>query len=356
MQVHTGSVTADTGDWIGCLTYQSRAVSRPSQSELEQLVKQARGRNRSLGVTGMLLYQNGRFLQTLEGPPAGLAMVWASIRRDERHRDIEVLTEHMVSNRLFSDWDLLLYSREQDPHRATRASDLAPHALAHYVPGLAQMALEGEDIRINAQLASVAEQGWSADDIISHLIEPVARAMGDAWLADQCSEFDLTVGLSMLQLAGHAVRSHACTTSLRRSRYSILLATAPGEPHMLGTALLADQFIDAGWQVEMAFPQSREALANQIAAQGHDAVDIALSDALPRQRALARLRDTVEQCRKASSGHLVPGHFLVVSVGGRLFAEASASAATVGADHARRSIGGTSLRLAQLIRQGRTLQ
>jgi methanogenic corrinoid protein MtbC1 len=351
MRMDAGSVIADPDGWIGCLTYQSRAVSRPSESDLGQLVAQARERNRRLGVTGMLLYENGRFLQTLEGPPAGLSAVWASIRRDERHRDIEVLTEHMVSSRLFSDWDLLLYSREQESRRATGASDLAPRALAHYVPGMAQMALEGDDKRINARLAGIAEQGWSADDIVSHLIEPVARAMGDAWLADQCSEFDLTVGLSLLQLAGHAVRTHACTDSLRRSRYSILLATAPGEPHMLGTALLADQFTDAGWRVEMAFPNSREALANQIAGQGHDAVDIALSDALPRQRALARLRDTVEHCHKAA-----PGHLVVVSVGGRLFAEASATAASVGADHARRTIGGTSLCLAELIRRGRTLQ
>lgn len=350
MQVQVGSVRADSDNWIGCLTYQSRAVSRPTESELEQLVSQARRRNRSLGVTGMLLYENGRFLQTLEGPPAGLQAVWSSICRDQRHRDIEVLTEHAVSSRLFNDWDLLLYSRDEDPRRTTRASDLAPHALAHYVPGMAQFAIDGDDARINARLASVAEQGWSADDIVSHLIEPVARAMGDAWLADKCSEFELTVGLSMLQLAGHAVRSHAPAGTLRRCRYSILLATAPGEPYMLSTAMLADQFTDAGWRVEMAFPGSKEALANQIAQQGHDAVDIALSDALPRQRALMHLRETVEHCRKASTDNLA-----VVSVGGRMFAEATASAATVGADHARCSVGGTSVRLAQLIRQGRNL-
>lgn len=351
MRVQDECVRTDAGRWIGCLTYQSRAVSRPSQSELEHLVHEAQRRNRSLGVTGMLLYENGRFLQTLEGPPAGLQQVWSSICRDRRHREIELLSEHVVSSRLFSAWDLLLYSRAGRPHCNGRASGLASHALAHYVACLAQFALAGDDGRLNGQLADIAQQGWSADEIVSHLIEPAARAMGDAWMADRCSEFELTVGISMLQLAGHAVRSHTCTTSLSRSRYSILLATAPGEPHMLSTAMLADQFTDAGWRVEMAFPPSKEALANQIAAQGHDAVDVALSDALPRQRALARLRETVEYCRKAAADHLV-----VVSVGGRMFAEASASAATVGADHARRSVGGTSIRLAELIRQGRVIQ
>jgi hypothetical protein len=170
-------------------------------------------------------------------------------------------------------------------------------------------------------------------------------------MADWCSEFELTMGLSMLQLEGHAVRTQACTTSLRRSRYSILLAPALGEPHMLSTTMLADQFTDAGWRVEMAFPRWREELANQIAMQGHDAVDIALSDALPRERALMRLRETVEHCCKAS-----PEHLMVVSVGWRILAEASATVASVGADHAHRCTGGTSVRLAQLIRQGRTLQ
>ena len=69
MQVQRESALADSADWVGCLTYQSRAIARPAPGELEQLVAGARKRNRSLGVTGMLLYDNGRFLQTLEGPP-----------------------------------------------------------------------------------------------------------------------------------------------------------------------------------------------------------------------------------------------------------------------------------------------
>ena len=183
MQVHRESALADSAEWVGCLTYQSRAIARPAPGELEQLVSQARQRNRSLGITGMLLYDNGRFLQTLEGPPTAIAAVWASISRDPRHCEIEVLTEHLVSNRLFAGWDLLLYSREDNKRRTTRDSDLAPHALAHYVPGLTRMALEGDDAWINAQLAAIAEQGWSADDVVAHLIEPVARAMAQGAVA-----------------------------------------------------------------------------------------------------------------------------------------------------------------------------
>ena len=113
------------------------------------------------------------------------------------------------------------------------------HDLTRQVPKLIEMVLNGDDIAINTMIAMLAENGWDGNAILAHLIEPTARALGDAWLSDDCSELDLAIGLSMLQLAGHAVRSTPTPAALRNSRYSILLATAPGEKHGLGTSLLA---------------------------------------------------------------------------------------------------------------------
>ncbi|MGY6550893.1 MAG: BLUF domain-containing protein [Erythrobacter sp.] len=338
----------DPGGPIACLTYKSKAAFKPSTADLDELVHKARVRNRSLGVTGMLLYENGKFLQTLEGPSQGLNQVWSAIREDKRHSNIEVLSEHVVSARLFSDWDLLLYNRVEERPRAKRAGSSDPRDLSHYVSRLARLALDADDIRLNAQLAALAEEGWTGEALLARLIEPTARMMGDAWLADECCEVDLTIGLSMLQLAAHAVRFSPGAGALRASRFSILLATAPGEPHMLGTSMLADQFTDAGWQVNMAFPKSDSELINQVRGQRPDAIDIGLSDALPRHHALARLRETIAQSRKAA-----PENLAVVSVGGRLFTEAAATAAAVGADYARPSVVGSTIRLAQLVQQRR---
>lgn len=334
----------DTGSYIACLTYKSRAAFTPSPTDLDDLVHKARARNRSLGVTGMLLYENGNFLQTLEGPPQGLNEIWTAIREDKRHSQIEILSEHVVSARLFSDWDLLLYSRaEERPRQVDRSANDSPD-LAQYVPRMARLALDADDTRLGAQLAALTEEGWSGEALVARLIEPTARAMGDAWLADECCEIDLTIGLSMLQLAAHAVRSGSAPGTMRASRFSILLATAPGEAHMLGTSMLADQFTDAGWRVEMAFPKTESELLAQMRAFGPDALDLSLSDALPRHHALARLRDTIAQARKAA-----PENLHVISVGGRMFSEAVATAKAVGADYARPSAIGATVRLAQLI-------
>ncbi len=343
-----GQTAQNTHNWIACLTYKSKAAYSPSNADLDELVHKARVRNRSAGVTGMLLYENGKFLQTLEGPPEGLKQIWSAIKEDKRHTQIEVLSEHVVATRLFSDWDLLLYSRAEERPAHQPASSAQQRDLADLVPRMARLALDGDDVRLAEQLAKLADDGWSGEALLARLIEPTARAMGDAWLADECCEVDLTIGLSMLQLAAHAVRSSPTTGAIRNSRFSILLATAPGEAHMLGTSILADQFTDAGWHVDMAFPKSDDELIRQVTSQRPDAIDISLSDALPRHHALMRLRETILQSRAAASDNLA-----VISVGGRLFSEAAATAESVGADYARSSVIGSTVRLGQLVQQRR---
>lgn len=335
-------------EWVASLTYQSVATAAPRANDLELLASRARARNRSLDVTGMLLFEDGCFLQTLEGPPVAVAELWSVIQRDARHCRLEVLSEHMTAARLFSGWDMRVDGRFSDMPRAAAAQSAIPPAVAEMLARLVELALNADDLALNAMVAGLVDKGWTSDAILTLLIEPAARALGDAWLDDQCSELDLTIGLSMLQLAGHAVRYIPSARSIRASRYRVLLATAPGEKHMLGTSLLADQFLSQGWQVDLAFPESEEALTNQMSAQHPDAVDIGLSDAMPREHAIDQLRNTIEHSRLIASEHPT-----VVSVGGRLFAEAAATALSVGADHAREKLAGTSIRLAELVRQSR---
>ncbi|WP_353226486.1 BLUF domain-containing protein [Novosphingobium sp.] len=359
MQAHAESNGAMQSEWLASLTYRSEAAVAPSPADLQSMVTSARGRNRTMGVTGMLLYDDGRYLQTIEGPPEAVELVWSSIQRDPRHGRIEILSQHIVPSRLFSGWDMQLVDERAGQHRQARAAGMLADAgpvnatvrapLIEHIPATARFAMNGDDRQLNALIGDLVAQGWVGNALVRNLLEPTARVLGDAWLAEECSEVDLTIALSMLQLAGHAVHSRTCAESIRKSRYSILLVTAPGERHLLGPSLLGDLFNNAGWSVDIAFPETNEQLADQLRSQRPDAVDIALSDAVPRHHALMRLAETVEKCRAAS-----PDELLVVSVGGRLFAEAAATAPSVSADHARLSAVGTSIRLAGLIEQRRS--
>lgn len=111
MTVEAGGAASGASEWVTCLTYKSVATAKPSADDIEDLVAQARARNRRLDITGMLLFEDGHFLQTIEGPPAALEAVWSSIKRDSRHDHIELLSEHIALERLFSNWDLLADGR-----------------------------------------------------------------------------------------------------------------------------------------------------------------------------------------------------------------------------------------------------
>jgi hypothetical protein len=62
------------------ITYTSVASYALSKADLEHLLSTARKRNLEHHITGVLLYVEGRFMQYLEGPKAGLEVVLPHIK------------------------------------------------------------------------------------------------------------------------------------------------------------------------------------------------------------------------------------------------------------------------------------
>lgn len=86
------------------LAYTSSATHRLGDAELERLLEQARRTNEELGVTGVLLYHDGSFLQYFEGPAEGVEKVYERIRRSTLHGGIIELIRGPVPKRAFSGW------------------------------------------------------------------------------------------------------------------------------------------------------------------------------------------------------------------------------------------------------------
>lgn len=73
--------------------------------ELERILASARRRNAELGVTGVLLYQAGTFLQLLEGPADAVRHLYADIIHDDpRHRALVHCWEQSIVARSFPQW------------------------------------------------------------------------------------------------------------------------------------------------------------------------------------------------------------------------------------------------------------
>ncbi len=86
--------------------YVSAATRLFSKAELLDLLKSARDNNERLGVTGMLLYKDGDFIQLLEGDEAVVKPLLAHIMADPCHHTSMVLLEEHTDARLFPGWSM----------------------------------------------------------------------------------------------------------------------------------------------------------------------------------------------------------------------------------------------------------
>ena len=74
--------------------------------KLVALLGKSRANNKASGITGMLLFRGGNFMQVLEGSPDALGATLERIRRDPRHHDITVIGDFMVPQRSFADYQM----------------------------------------------------------------------------------------------------------------------------------------------------------------------------------------------------------------------------------------------------------
>lgn len=88
------------------LIYASSATQLLSAQELIAILDKARQKNTLLGVTGMLLYKNGNFLQVLEGEATVVKPLYAIIEADPRHYDVQMIAERSVEARYFEKWSM----------------------------------------------------------------------------------------------------------------------------------------------------------------------------------------------------------------------------------------------------------
>lgn len=88
------------------IVYVSAASELFDKPGLLDLLTQARDKNEKLGITGLLLYRDGDFIQLIEGERSAVLALFARIDADARHTGATVLFEGEAQKRLFDDWSM----------------------------------------------------------------------------------------------------------------------------------------------------------------------------------------------------------------------------------------------------------
>lgn len=94
------------------ILYRSLTDLSPQDARCQAILAAARVRNLELSLTGHLHLEDGTFFQWLEGPSSAVAEVTGLIRRDPRHRDMDILSEGFQAERQFGAWTMGFGSSE----------------------------------------------------------------------------------------------------------------------------------------------------------------------------------------------------------------------------------------------------
>ena len=87
------------------LLYASRAVD-PSPAVVNSILQSARAHNQASGITGILVYGGGVFMQAIEGGRQAISDLYGTIQRDVRHKDVVLLHYEEIVERRFSAWTM----------------------------------------------------------------------------------------------------------------------------------------------------------------------------------------------------------------------------------------------------------
>jgi hypothetical protein len=161
---------------LSSLVYRSRAVTPLSDYDLYELVQAAQAKNSANAITGLMLYDDGKFYQWLEGPSDKVSRLMRAISTDRRHTDIEILSDKTTVSRQFGDWKMRLATRgARSIHSGQNVIVPSSTTLAdiHLHPGSARevlAGLSGHDAAVEAKPLSNGPLKGPAGAILKDII------------------------------------------------------------------------------------------------------------------------------------------------------------------------------------------
>jgi hypothetical protein len=92
---------------LDTFVYCSRAAEGVDDDEVDRIIEWSQRRNVERDITGVLVFGSGVFFQWIEGPPAEVENLIASLHGDPRHYDIVQLDRSVEKReRLYPNWEM----------------------------------------------------------------------------------------------------------------------------------------------------------------------------------------------------------------------------------------------------------
>ena len=111
------------------LLYISRAVGAVTTTVTGSILETAQLHNRVAGITGVLCQGQGLFIQILEGERRAINRLYATLIKDKRHQDVELISIEEIETRKFPNWSMAhVIISESDPIVQLNHPEFDPYA------------------------------------------------------------------------------------------------------------------------------------------------------------------------------------------------------------------------------------
>jgi methanogenic corrinoid protein MtbC1 len=184
---------------------------------------------------------------------------------------------------------------------------------------LARLLVAGHEDAFRREIAERLASGTRPLAVMTAVLAPVARELGNLWDNDDCDLIDMQRATGALKRWTGEIGAEAGAPTSARSP-SILLQVVPGEKHTLGVDIAEALFRSAGWRVARGEACGFRA---DLAGQWRDVIGFSLSC----DRNVESLKKAIAEAREASRNPR-----LLVLVGGPIFVESLGLATNLGAD------------------------
>lgn len=133
-------------------------------------------------------------------------------------------------------------------HAAANCSSPVVPARTREIAELARLLMGPQNEDAADFVLTLKDGGVSLDDLHAELLEPAARLLGELWTEDKADFLDVTIGMTRLQRLVHVFEGLGDVLDYDDKR-RVLLASAPGEQHSLGSTIVQKFLRAGGWHV-----------------------------------------------------------------------------------------------------------
>jgi len=109
------------------LVYISQAVVGFADEEVQNILQSSQRNNAANGITGVLVFGGGLFMQVLEGSEQAVLRLYVKILEDRRHSDCRLIHISPANERIFRQWSMAVL--DSDPLDFQRIGELRARRL-----------------------------------------------------------------------------------------------------------------------------------------------------------------------------------------------------------------------------------